>query len=64
MFSAGIKRLVARHGLVTNMLSLQFTVFRVNPLSANPIRRQTHSNNSLAVADELFECLWRWCLNG
>ena len=27
----------------------------LNPLSANPKNGQTHSNNSSAVADELFE---------
>ena len=28
------------------------------PISQNG---QTHSNNSLAVADELFECVWPFC---
>ena len=28
----------------------------VNPLSASPTNGQTHSNNSLETADELFEC--------
>ena len=26
-----------------------------------PKNGQTHSNNSLAVADELFECVWPFC---
>ena len=25
---------------------------------------QTHSNNSSAVADELFECVWLFCVVG
>ena len=31
-----------------------------------PIRQngQTHSNNSLATADELFECVWPFCKLG
>ena len=29
-----------------------------NPLSTNPQNDLTHSNNSLAKADELFECVW------
>ena len=38
-------------------ISVLCTVVDVNPLSANPITQngQTHSNNSSAVADELFE---------
>ena len=31
-----------------------------NPLSTNPIKRQTHSNNSSAVVDEFFECVTDW----
>ena len=30
---------------------------RFNPLSANPTNGQTHSNNLLAKANELFECV-------
>ena len=26
-----------------------------------PKNGRTHSNNSLAVADELFECVWPFC---
>ena len=29
----------------------------LNPLTANPQNGQTHSNNSTATADELFECV-------
>ena len=29
----------------------------LNPLSANPTNGQTHSDNSSATADELFECV-------
>ena len=30
----------------------------INPLGANPLQNgQTHSNNSSAVANELFECV-------
>ena len=39
----------------------------VNPLRANPTNGQTHSNNSPAIADELFECstiFWGWRLKG
>ena len=32
-----------------------------NPLSAVPQNGQTHSNNSSAFADELFECVWPFC---
>ena len=32
--------------------------FFVNSLSVNPKNDQTQSNNSSAVADELFECVW------
>ena len=32
-----------------------------NPLSANPHNDQTHSNNSSAKADKLFECFWPIC---
>ena len=33
----------------------------INPLSANPKNGQTHSNNSPAFADKLFECAWPFC---
>ena len=41
----------------------------IKPLSANPTKWSTHSNNLSAAADELFECvcvtiLWGWCLKG
>ena len=36
--------------------------FKLNPLSANSQNAQTHSNNSLAVADKLFECVWLFCV--
>ena len=46
-------------------LTYNFAVFccRVNiiPLSANPRNGQTYSNNSLAIADELLECVWPFC---
>ena len=32
-----------------------------NPLSANPTKGQTHSNNLSTTADELFECVWPFC---
>ena len=31
------------------------------PLSGNRESGQTHSNNLLATADELFECIWPFC---
>ena len=31
------------------------------PLSANPRKCSNTINNSLAVADELFECVWTFC---
>ena len=33
----------------------------LNPLYANPTNLRTHSNNSSATADELFECIWPLC---
>ena len=33
----------------------------VNTLSAKPQNGQTHSNNSLATAKKLFECVWQFC---
>ena len=33
----------------------------VNPLSANPQNGQTHSNDYLTKADELFKCVWPFC---
>ena len=30
---------------------------KVNPLSVNPTKWSTHSNNSSATADEIFECV-------
>ena len=33
----------------------------INPLSANFTNGQTHSNNSSAVADKLFECVRLFC---
>ena len=35
-----------------------------NPLSANPQNGKRHSNNSLVVVDELFECVLRLALKG
>ena len=35
--------------------------FIFNPLSANPQKCLTHSQNSLAVADELLKCGWPFC---
>ena len=35
--------------------------FSHNPSSANPQIRQTQSNNSSAVTDELLECVWLSC---
>ena len=35
-----------------------------NHLNANPQNGQTHSNNSLVTADELFECAWPFCAVG
>ena len=35
--------------------------------ASTPENGQTHSNNSLAKADKLFDCLtifWDWCLKG
>ena len=32
-------------------------VVSINPLSANPTKCSTHSNNSSAFADELFQCV-------
>ena len=31
---------------------------KLNPFSSNPTNGHTHSNNSLAFPDELFECVW------
>ena len=31
------------------------SIVNINPLSVNPTTGQTHSNNSSAIADELFE---------
>ena len=36
----------------------------LKPFSANLTKCQTHSNNSSAFADELFECLWPFCETG
>ena len=33
----------------------------LNPLSANPTKWSNTLNNSSAVADELFECVWPFC---
>ena len=33
----------------------------VNPLATTPQNSQTHSNNSSATADKLFECVWPFC---
>ena len=30
-------------------------------LTSTPQNRQTHSNNSLATAGKLFECVWQFC---
>ena len=40
-----------------NVRKNTFTPTSVNPLKANPTNRQTHSNNSSATANELFECV-------
>ena len=37
---------------------------KINPLSANPTKGQTHSNNSSTKADKLFECVWPLCKDG
>ena len=36
-------------------------LFEVNPLTQISQNGQTHSNNSLEIADELFECVWPFC---
>ena len=43
-----------------------FTSIRqiINPLNASPTNGQTHSNNSRAVSDEFFECVWPFCVVG
>ena len=38
-----------------------FIIEKLNPLSANQQNGQTRWNNSSAVADELFECVWQFC---
>ena len=35
-----------------------------NSLSPTPQNGQTHSNNSLKQSDELFECVWPFCVVG
>ena len=54
-----------RLGEILFVLTDNFDVFccRVNiiPLSANQRNGQTYSNNSLAFADELLECVWLFC---
>ena len=48
--------LVAFPEEILNKKLVFFAVF--NPFSANPTNGQTHSDNSSAVADEPFECVW------
>ena len=41
--------------------NLPLGTFLVNMTKSAPENGQRHSNNSLALADELFECFWLFC---
>ena len=44
-----------------HLFSIKITVLIFNPLSDNLAKWTDISNNSLAKADELFECVWPFC---
>ena len=42
---------------IDKLFTVSAVLVNLNPLSANPTKWSTHSNNSSAKADELFECV-------